>query len=78
MVARSCLTWIAEQQECYADMLSHSLKGLELSRAAGDRTLEVMSLDDAGWSHALLGDYRPSGSTPRAVVLRGRIAYRRA
>jgi tetratricopeptide (TPR) repeat protein len=32
--------------------------GLELSRAAGDRTLEVMSLNDVGWSHAPLGDYQ--------------------
>jgi tetratricopeptide (TPR) repeat protein len=58
VVARSGLTWIAERQERYADMLGHSLKGLELSRAAGDRTLEVMSLNDVGWSHAVLGDHQ--------------------
>jgi tetratricopeptide (TPR) repeat protein len=39
-------------------MLSHSLRALELSRAAGDRALEVTSLNDAGYSHALGGNYQ--------------------
>jgi tetratricopeptide (TPR) repeat protein len=58
MTAHSGLTWIAERQERHIDMLSHSLQALELSRAAGDPALEVMSLNDAGWCHALLGNYR--------------------
>jgi DNA-binding SARP family transcriptional activator len=58
VTAHRGLTRIAEQQERHADMLSHSLRALELSRAAGDRTLEVMSLNDAGYSHALGGNYQ--------------------
>ena len=52
----SGLIWIAERQERYGDMLAISLRALGLSRAVGDRTLEVMSLNDAGYSHALLGN----------------------
>ena len=44
VTAYSGLTWIAERQQRYADMLATSLRALELSRAAGDRTMEVMSL----------------------------------
>ncbi len=58
VMAHSSLIWIAEQQERRADMLSHAVRALELSRATGDRTLEIMSLNDVGYSHALLGNYR--------------------
>ncbi len=58
VTAHSGLTWIAERQERHADMLSHSLQALELSRAAGDRPLQIMSLNDAGYSHARLGNYQ--------------------
>ena len=58
VAAHSGLTWIAQEQERHADMLSHSLQALELSRAAGDQPLEVMSLNDAGYSHALSGNYQ--------------------
>jgi DNA-binding SARP family transcriptional activator len=58
MTAHSSLLWIAEQQERYADMLSHAEQVFELSRAAGDQALEVMSLNDVGYAHALLGNYR--------------------
>jgi tetratricopeptide (TPR) repeat protein len=58
VAAHSGLTWIAQEQERHADMLSHSLQALELSRAAGDQPLEVMSLNDAGYSHALCGNYQ--------------------
>jgi DNA-binding SARP family transcriptional activator/tetratricopeptide (TPR) repeat protein len=58
MTAHSSLLWIAEQQERYVAMLSHAERVLELSRAAGDRALEVMSLNDVGYAHALLGNYR--------------------
>ncbi len=58
MTAHSSLLWIAEQQERYADMLRHAEQVLELSRAAGDPALEVMSLNDIGYTHALLGNYR--------------------
>jgi len=58
VIAHSNLTWIAEQQERRDDMLGHAMRALELSRAAGDRTLEVMSLNDVGYSHAMLGNYQ--------------------
>jgi len=58
VAAHSGLTWLAQEQERHADMLSHSLQALELSRAAGDRPLEVMSLNDAGYSHAVCGNYQ--------------------
>ena len=60
----SSLIWIAEQQERYGDMLDHAVRALELSRAAGDQTLEIMSLNDVGYSHARLGHYG------QAIVLR--------
>jgi tetratricopeptide (TPR) repeat protein len=53
----SSLIWIAEQQERYGDMLDHAERALTLSRAAGDQTLEIMSLNDVGYSHARLGNY---------------------
>ena len=53
----SSLIWIAEQQERYGDMLDHAERALGLSRAAGDQTLEIMSLNDVGYSHARLGNY---------------------
>jgi tetratricopeptide (TPR) repeat protein len=56
----SSLIWIAEQQERYGDMLDHAVRALELSRAAGDQTLEIMSLNDVGYSHARLGNYGPA------------------
>ena len=56
--AHKTLAWIAGQQERHADMLSHATAALELSREAGDLALEVMSLNDVGYSHALLGNYR--------------------
>jgi DNA-binding SARP family transcriptional activator/Tfp pilus assembly protein PilF len=56
--AHRTLSWVAEQQERHADMLSHASAALELARSAGDVALEVMSLNDVGYSHALLGNYR--------------------
>jgi tetratricopeptide (TPR) repeat protein len=58
VIAHSTLIWLAEQQERYTDMLDHAICALELSRAAGDRTLEIMSLNAVGYSHARLGNYR--------------------
>jgi tetratricopeptide (TPR) repeat protein len=57
VTAHSSLIWIAEQQERYGDMLGHAVRALQLSRAAGDETLEIMSLNDVGYSHARLGNY---------------------
>jgi len=58
VIAHSSLIWLAEQQERYADMLDHAMYALKLSQAAGDRTLEIMSLNDVGYSHARIGNYR--------------------
>jgi tetratricopeptide (TPR) repeat protein len=57
VTGHSSLIWIAEQQERYGDMLDHAVRALGLSRAAGDQTLEIMSLNDVGYSHARLGNY---------------------
>ena len=57
VTGHSSLIWIAEQQERYEDMLDHAVRALGLSRAAGDQTLEIMSLNDVGYSHARLGNY---------------------
>ncbi|HEY7147540.1 MAG TPA: tetratricopeptide repeat protein, partial [Streptosporangiaceae bacterium] len=57
VTAHSSLIWIAEQQERYGDMLGHAVRALRLSRAAGDETIEIMSLNDVGYSHARLGNY---------------------
>src|SRR6202012_6303895 len=57
VTAHSSLIWIAEQQERYSDMLGHAVRALRLSRAAGDETMEIMSLNDVGYSHARLGDF---------------------
>jgi len=57
VTGHSSLIWIAEQQERYGDMLDHAVRALALSRAAGDPTLEIMSLNDVGYSHARLGNY---------------------
>jgi tetratricopeptide (TPR) repeat protein len=57
VTAHSSLIWIAEQQERYGDMLGHAVRALRLSRAAGDQTMEIMSLNDVGYSHARLGNY---------------------
>ena len=57
VTAHSSLIWIAEQQERYGDMLGHAVRALRLSQAAGDETMEIMSLNDVGYSHARLGNY---------------------
>ena len=57
VTGHSSLIWIAEQQERYEDMLDHAVRALGLSRAAGDQTLEIMSLNDVGYSHARLRNY---------------------
>jgi DNA-binding SARP family transcriptional activator len=60
VTAHSSLIWIAEQQERYGDMLGHAVRALRLSRAAGDETMEIMSLNDVGYSHARLGNFGPA------------------
>ncbi len=57
VMAHSSLAWIAELEERYPDMLGHAERALELSWAAGDRSMEIMSLGDVGYSHAKIGNY---------------------
>jgi DNA-binding SARP family transcriptional activator len=57
VMAHSSLSWLAEQDGRYSDMLGHAMRSLELSRDAGDRALEAMSLNDVGYTHAMLGNY---------------------
>jgi hypothetical protein len=54
--ARS-LIWLAEHHEGPVGALRHAMQTLELSRAAGDRMPEIMSLNDVGYSHALFVHY---------------------
>lgn len=61
----SWLTWLAERRGDPADALQLPLRGLELYRAAGNRTGEAEALGDVGWCYALL------------VVVGGAVARRR-
>ncbi|HET7017472.1 MAG TPA: BTAD domain-containing putative transcriptional regulator [Streptosporangiaceae bacterium] len=54
----SQLGWLAERRNRPAEMLDHCQRALELFRAAGHRSAEAVSLNDVGYSHAVLGDYR--------------------
>jgi len=55
--AHSGLAWLAEHWERPAGALSHSLRALELYRAAGNERAQLLVLNDVGYAHALLGDY---------------------
>jgi DNA-binding SARP family transcriptional activator len=52
------LCWVAERQQRLAEALSHAQQGHDLHRAAGNRLLEVSTLNDVGYCHALVGNYR--------------------
>ena len=54
-------------------MLDHAVRALELSRAAGDQTLEIMSLNDVGYSHARLGHYGQAIATATAFRAKIRV-----
>jgi tetratricopeptide (TPR) repeat protein len=76
--AHSALTWIAELDERYADMLGHAERALELSWAAGDRSMEIMSLGDVGYCHARLGNYSQAISYCGQSLARSKAAGERA
>ena len=76
--AHSSLTWIAELEERYADMLGHAEQALELSWAAGDRSMEIMSLGDVGYCHARLGNYSQAISYCGQSLARSKAAGERA
>ena len=58
MTAHRSLIWLAEHHERPAGTLRHAMQTLGLSRAVGDRMPEIMSLNDVGYSHALLVHYQ--------------------
>jgi len=78
VIAHSALTWIAELEERYADMLGHAERALELSWAAGDRSMEIMSLGDVGYCHARLGNYSQAISYCGQSLARSKAAGERA
>jgi DNA-binding SARP family transcriptional activator/tetratricopeptide (TPR) repeat protein len=55
--AHSGLAWLAEQWQRPADALCHSLRALELYRAAGNQRVQLLVLNDVGYANALLGNY---------------------
>jgi len=76
--AHSALTWIAELEERYTEMLGHAERALELSWAAGDRSMEIMSLGDVGYCHARLGNYSQAISYCGQSLARSKAAGERA
>ena len=68
--AHSGLAWLAEHWQRPGDALSHSLRALELYRAAGNERAQLLVLNDIGYAHALLGDYEQAMSCcERALAL---------
>jgi DNA-binding SARP family transcriptional activator/tetratricopeptide (TPR) repeat protein len=78
VIAHSSLTWIAELEERYPDMLTHAERALELSWAAGDRSMEIMSLGDVGYCHARLGNYSRAISYCGQALARSKASGERA
>jgi DNA-binding SARP family transcriptional activator len=78
VIAHSSLTWIAELEERHTDMLGHAERALQLSWAAGDRSMEIMSLGDVGYCHARLGNYSQAISYCGQSLARSKAAGERA
>jgi len=78
VMAYSSLTWIAELEERYGDMLTHAERALELSWASGDRSMEIMSLGDVGYCHAKLGNYSQAIRYCGQALARSKAAGERA
>jgi tetratricopeptide (TPR) repeat protein len=76
--AHSSLTWIAELEGRRTDMLTHAERALELSWAAGDRSMEIMSLGDVGYCHAKLGNYSQAIRYCGQALARSKAAGERA
>jgi DNA-binding SARP family transcriptional activator/tetratricopeptide (TPR) repeat protein len=57
-IIHSSLAWLAERRQRPADMLSHSVRALDLYRAADHQAECAKMLNDIGYSHALLGNYQ--------------------
>jgi DNA-binding SARP family transcriptional activator/tetratricopeptide (TPR) repeat protein len=69
--AHSGLAWLAEHWQRPADALSHSLRALELYRAAGNERAQLLVLNDVGYAHALLGDYEQALSCCERALAAG-------
>jgi DNA-binding SARP family transcriptional activator/tetratricopeptide (TPR) repeat protein len=69
--AHSGLAWLAEHWQRPADALSHSLRALELYRAAGNERAQILVLNDVGYAHALLGDYEQALSCCERALAAG-------
>ena len=69
--AHSGLAWLAEKWQRHADGLSHSLRALELYRAAGNERVELLVLNDVGYAHALLGNYEQALSCCERALAAG-------
>jgi DNA-binding SARP family transcriptional activator/tetratricopeptide (TPR) repeat protein len=78
VIAHSSLTWIAELEERYGDMLAHAERALQLSWAARDRSMEIMSLGDVGYCHARLGNYSQAISYCGQALTRSKAAGERS
>jgi DNA-binding SARP family transcriptional activator/tetratricopeptide (TPR) repeat protein len=52
------LACLAERRLRAAESLRHNLRARDLYRAAGDRAGQALTLNNIGYSHALLGDYQ--------------------
>jgi DNA-binding SARP family transcriptional activator len=78
VMAYSSLTWIAELEERYGDMLTHAERALELSWASGDRSMEIMSLGDVGYCHAKMGNYSQAIRYCGQALARSKAAGERA
>jgi tetratricopeptide (TPR) repeat protein len=52
------LTWLSERQQRPADALRHALRAFDLYGAAARWSEQVMALNDIGYCHALLGNYK--------------------
>jgi DNA-binding SARP family transcriptional activator len=78
VMAYSSLTWIAELEERYSDMLTHAERALALSWASGDRSMEIMSLGDVGYCHAKTGNYSQAIRYCGQALARSKAAGERA
>jgi DNA-binding SARP family transcriptional activator/tetratricopeptide (TPR) repeat protein len=63
------LIWVAHGLDRPGDLLGHSMQALEMYRAAGNQSHQLMALNDIGYTHAMLGDYQQAlGYCERALA----------
>jgi tetratricopeptide (TPR) repeat protein len=54
----SGLGWLAERRNQLTEALTHLQQAHDLRQAAGDQLLQAVALNDVGYGHALVGNYR--------------------